>query len=123
MNANEIGKRLVELCREGKNVECVNTFYAKDVVSIEAAPPPNGGDRVTKGIDAVRGKNEMWAEIHEVHSAGVQGPYPHGEDRFAVRFDYDVTNRPTGQRMQMDEVGLFTVEDGKIVKEEFFYGR
>jgi ketosteroid isomerase-like protein len=26
-----------------------------------------------------------------------------------------------GQRMQMEEVGLYTVEDGKIVREEFFY--
>jgi ketosteroid isomerase-like protein len=69
----------------------------------------------------VRGKNERWGEIHEVHSADIQGPYPHGVDRFAVRFDYDVTNKPSGRRMRMDEVGLFTVDDGKIVKEEFFY--
>ena len=41
--------------------------------------------------------------------------------RFAVRFAYDVTNKPSGRRMQMDEIGLFTVENGKIVREEFFY--
>ena len=44
-----------------------------------------------------------------------------GEDRFALIFDMDVTNRETGQRMQMREVGLYTVADGKIVREEFFY--
>jgi len=26
-----------------------------------------------------------------------------------------------GQRMKMDEVALYTVKDGKIVHEEFFY--
>ncbi len=48
------------------------------------------------------------------------GPYPHG-DRFAVRFVYDITNKPSGKRMTMDEVGLFTVENDKIVREELFY--
>ena len=48
------------------------------------------------------------------------GPYPNG-DRFAVRFAFDITNKPSGKRMQMDEVGLFTVENGKITREEFFY--
>ncbi|RLB53135.1 MAG: nuclear transport factor 2 family protein [Deltaproteobacteria bacterium] len=121
MNAKEIGQKLVELCKEGKNLECINTYYADDIVSVEAAAPPSGGDPVTKGIAGVRAKNEWWAGHHEVHGAEVAGPYPHGEDRFAVRFNYDITNKPSGQRMQMDEVGLFTVADGKIVKEEFFY--
>ena len=48
------------------------------------------------------------------------GPFPN-EDRFAVRFTFDVTNKPSGQRMTMDEVGLFTVKNGKIAREEFFY--
>jgi hypothetical protein len=55
-----------------------------------------------------------------VHSAVVDGPYPH-DDRFAVRFTYDVTFKPQDKRFKMDEVGLFTIQDGKIVKEEFFY--
>jgi ketosteroid isomerase-like protein len=38
-----------------------------------------------------------------------------------VRFKYDVTPKHTGKRMTMDETGLYTVRDGKIVKEEFFY--
>ena len=36
MNTLEIGKKLVELCREGKNEEAVNTLLADDVVSVEA---------------------------------------------------------------------------------------
>ena len=48
------------------------------------------------------------------------GPLAHG-DRFVVGFQYDVTNKPSGKRMKMDEVGLYTVRNGKIVREEFFY--
>lgn len=120
MSAKEIGQQLVAFCKEGKNLESINTLYAQNIESVEASPGPDGS-RVAKGIDAVRGKNQWWSENHEVHSVAVVGPYPHGEDRFAVRFEYDITNKPSGQRMQMDEVGLFTVENGKIVKEEFFY--
>ena len=29
--------------------------------------------------------------------------------------------KPSKQRMKLDEVGLFTVANGKIVREEFFY--
>ena len=38
-----------------------------------------------------------------------------------MRFLYDITNKPSGKRMTMDEIGLFTVENDKIVREEFFY--
>jgi hypothetical protein len=49
------------------------------------------------------------------------GPFPHGEDRFCVMFRYDVTNKPRSQRFEIEEVALYTVADGKIVTEEFFY--
>ena len=120
MSAKEIGTQLVQFCKEGKNLESINTLYAENVESIEAVPGPDG-ERVAKGIDAIRGKNQWWSENHEVHSSSVEGPFPHGNDRFAVRFSYDITNKPSGQRMQLDEVALFTIENGKIVKEEFFY--
>lgn len=33
----------------------------------------------------------------------------------------DVTSKSTGERVKMDEVGVYTVEDGKIVEEHFYY--
>jgi ketosteroid isomerase-like protein len=32
-----------------------------------------------------------------------------------------VTERATGKRTPMQEVGLYTVKDGKITEERFFY--
>ena len=43
------------------------------------------------------------------------------EEQFAVRFKFDVTFKPTGNRMEMTEMALYTVKDGKIAQEEFFY--
>jgi len=121
MNAKEIGQKLVALCKQGKNGECLDMLYGDSIESVEAAAPPSGGERVTKGIEAVRGKGQWWEENHEVHEANVEGPWPHGEDKFAVHFNFDVTNKPSGMRMKMDEIAVYTVADGKIVKEEFFY--
>ncbi len=40
-------------------------------------------------------------------------------DTFAVQFDVDVTDKASKKRMQMSEVGIYTVKDGKISREEF----
>lgn len=47
---------------------------------------------------------------------------PHGDDRFAVIFDISVKHKESGEVSDMKEVALYTVGDGKIVREEFFYG-
>jgi ketosteroid isomerase-like protein len=109
----------VELCQAGKNEACLDELYANDAVSVEAAAMP-GMDRVVKGLDGLRAKSKQWEQNNVVHGAEVNGPYPN-ENRFAVRFKYDVTNKPTGKRSTMEEVALFTVENGKITREEFFY--
>jgi ketosteroid isomerase-like protein len=101
-------------------MEAIRSLYADDVESVEAGEV-GGFARVTKGKQAVIEKNDLWGANNEVHSAVTEGPYPHGDSKFAVRFAYDLTNKASGRRMQMDEVAVFTVADGKVVKEEFFY--
>lgn len=119
MTAMEIGKELAALCMQNKNQEAIDRFYSSDVVSIEAGAMP-GMDRTQTGIQAAKGKNQWWVDNHTVHGGTVEGPYPH-DDRFVLHFKYDVTPKHTGKRITMDEVGLYTVKNGKIVKEEFFY--
>ena len=115
----EVAKKYVALCQEGINEAILDELFTKDTVSVEAGAPP-GQERAAKGLEAIRAKSKWWQENHTVHKAEVFGPYPH-DDRFAVRFLYDITHKPSGKRMTMDEVGLFTVANGKITKEEFFY--
>ncbi|MFN3449113.1 MAG: SnoaL-like domain-containing protein [Roseococcus sp.] len=42
------------------------------------------------------------------------------EDQFALHLRVDVTVKATGQRMQLAEIALYTVQDGKVVEERFF---
>ena len=74
------------------------------------------------GLDAIRGKHEWWYGAHDVHSSEAQGPYIHGDNRFSVIFNMDVTNKESGERSQMQEVGQYYVnEQGQIFREEFSY--
>ncbi len=121
MSTMEIAKKMVALCSEGRNDEALTTLFAEDAVSVEAGVPPGVEmSREAQGLAALRGKGDWWRSNHEIHSSSVTGPWPH-DDRFIVGFQFDVTHKPSGMRMQMNEVGLYTVKDGKIVREEFFY--
>ncbi len=120
MTVTEIAKDTVALNAAGKFAEAGDKYWSDDVVSIEAGGPP-GMDPVSRGKAAVHAKGEWWANAHEIHSAEAEGPYVNG-DQFVVRFTMDLTVKETGARMKMDEVGVYTVKDGKIVEERFFYG-
>jgi len=120
MTTLDVAQQYVALCKQGKNEECLDKLFAKEAVSVEAMSPPGGEPRIASGLDAIRAKGKSWGENNTVHKAEVAGPYPN-EERLAVRFTYDITNKPSCQRMAMDEIGLFTVKDGKITREEFFY--
>jgi hypothetical protein len=118
MTTQDIAADFTALCAAGKFDEAGEKYWSDEVVSLEAMP----GDMARiAGKDAVRGKGEWWSNAHDVHDSKVQGPYVNG-DQFAVRFTMDVTQKDTGQRVSMDEVGLYTVKDGKIVEEKFLYG-
>ena len=119
MTTQAVGQQLVDLCRQGKAMEAIQSLYANDIVSVEATPMPDGS-REMKGLDAVLGKTKWWMDNHEVHSAKVEGPIA-ADSHFCVRFTYDITNKPSGKRMTMDELGVYHVKDGKVVREEFFY--
>jgi hypothetical protein len=118
----EIGKKLVELCQQGKTHQALNSLYSPQIVSIEPQGGPTMPARM-EGIAAVKGKTEWWEKNHEVHSGKVTGPWPHG-DRFIVHFTFDVTPKMgpmAGKRITIDEAALYTVRGDKIIQEEFFY--
>lgn len=117
MSTKEIADDVVAMAKAGDLDGIGAKYWADDVVSIEAMASPMAH---LTGKDAVIGKQQWWNSAHDVHSVETHGPYVNG-DQFAVRWVMDVTQKDSGQRMTMDEVAVFTLKDGKIAEERFYY--
>jgi ketosteroid isomerase-like protein len=118
MSTQEIAKDLAALCAQGKFNESGEKYWADDVVSVEAG---GAGDPVSHGKAAAKAKGDWFLGAHDIHGVKVEGPWVNG-DQFGVRFTMDMTNKESGQRITMDEIGVYTVKNGKIAEERFFYG-
>jgi len=117
MNTEQVAQKVVELVRKQAWHEAVDTLYDKDIVSVEARTM-DGSSPEARGIKGVREKVHWWLENMEVHSFKANGPFV-AHDRFVVQYDADVTDKNSKKRFQLSEVGVYTVKNGKIVREEF----
>lgn len=116
MSLQSVARKFVDLCNAGKNFEVMETMYAPDIVSVE------GDGRETVGQQAVIKKSADWAKTLTFHGEKVLGPYFNGPNQFAVHFTLDITRTATGQRVQLTEVGVYTVNaDDKITREVFYF--
>lgn len=117
MNTQEVAEKLVQFCREGKNLDAIHELYADDVVSHE---PKGSQMELSEGKEAALAKNQQWYDmVEEIHSGEVSDPIVSG-NFFSCTMDMDVTYKGHGRSM-MSEVCVYEVKDGKIVAENFFY--
>jgi len=118
MSTTEIANRLVELCSKGDYETAQKELFADDAVSIEPHGTPDF-QQETKGLDAIIEKGKKWAGmVEEYHGMKVSQPVVGGQS-FACTMYMDVTMKGQG-RMQMTELCVYNVKDGKIVSEQFF---
>ena len=119
MTTKEVANALVEKCRIGQNIAAINELYADHIVSVE---PEYSQAPLTTGLDAVRKKSELWYEmVEEIHSGEVSDALVAG-NHFSCTMIMDITMKGMG-RFTMEEVCVYEVKDGKIVREEFFYAK
>lgn len=121
MTTQEVANRYMELEKQGKWMEIQSELYSNDVVSIEPEhAEAMGMAHITKGLDAVKEKGRVWGEsIQEMHGGYCSEPVV-GGDFFSVAMGMDCTFK-NGQRVNMNEIAVFGVKDGKIVSEQFFF--
>jgi hypothetical protein len=98
----------------------MRTMYAPEMVSVEG----NGKETVGKG--AVIHKSEVFQGNNAIQSQDLRGPFfcgdaPANSGRFAVYTSISFTPTAGGERRTHDEVGLYTVKNDVITREEFFY--
>lgn len=96
--------------------ETAGPLYSNDLVSVEGV----GVNMAFCGMPAVDAKNAEWMSTHKLHGCTAEGPFV-GSNCFAIKFVMDVEDTQANQRIMMSEVAVYTVENGKIVREEFAY--
>ncbi len=112
--AEDIGKQLVNDFNRGK-WEVNTDLWSPKLVSIE------GGGMAWHGMKNVEAKAAAWNADNAIRGAVAEGPYV-GSTGFAVKFRMDIEDRKSLKRTIMEEIGVYTVKNGKIVQEEFMYG-
>jgi hypothetical protein len=118
MSTKEIAKKLKKLCEKGEFETAQKELFAKNAVSIEPMASPDF-EKETKGLDAILAKSKKWNEmVKETHSLEISEPVIAGNS-FSLAIRMDVTTKAKG-RMDMTELGVYQVKDGKITSEQFF---
>ncbi len=130
-DTHSVAARFAALIRSGDRETPYEDLYSSGIVSVEpefglavpwGEPDREGGilgPRVAEGIDAVLAKGDRWGEAFETHRIEAEDPFVDG-DQFAVIYRLDLTHRASGERTLVRELGLYTVREGRIVREEFF---
>lgn len=114
----EIAARFNELAQQEQWFEIQDELFADDVRSIDPPGSPYFGDAAGKGPVRKKGADFV-AKIEAFHGAHTTEPVVAG-NHFAVSRFVDVTLQELG-RVQMNEIMLYEVKDGRIVLEQFFY--
>lgn len=114
----EVATRFNELAQQEKWFEIQDEFFADNVKSIDPTHSPYFG--YAEGKSAVRKKGDDFvSRIEAVHRVYTGEPLVCG-NHFAVAREKDITVRPHG-RIQINQIMLYEVKDGKIISEQFFY--
>lgn len=114
----EVAARFNELAKEGKWDKIQDELFAENAVSVE--PPDTPGMKSVEGLAAIKEKGRQFNEsVEEMHDGYSTDPVVAG-NFFSIAMGLDATMKGMG-RMRMDEIAVYEVKDGKIVKEQFFF--
>ena len=118
MSTQQIAARLAELVGRGEFDAAQRELFAEDAVSIEQQAS-DSFQKETKGLRAIIEKGHKWASLVEhVHSCSASSALVAG-NAIALTLTMDITMRGSG-RMQLAEICVYEVKNGKIASERFF---
>jgi hypothetical protein len=118
LTTQEVAARFNELAQQEKWFEIQDELFAENVRSIDPPNSPYLGS--AEGKAAVRKKGEEFVKrIQALHKANTTEPLVVG-NHFVVGREKEMTVLPHG-RIQINQVMLYEVKEGKIILEQFFY--
>lgn len=96
----------------------IERLHAPDYVRI--ASDDMTGPATVLRADEIATQVDQVGETEEIHGVEIDPPLTRG-DRFAIRFTFDSTDKPTGKRGTYSKVSLYTIRNGRITREEVFF--
>jgi hypothetical protein len=124
METKEAGKKIGEIAanfvnwRNTDNADLLRReLYSPDIESIEEGNASEIGH--VKGMEGLKKKGAGLSRNFEVHSIKASAPMV-ADNWFSVKFEIDATNKNSGERSGLSEIGVYKVENDKIVKEHYF---
>ncbi len=118
MTTQEVADRLISLCREGKYEEVYKELFSPEILSLE---PEGSSWPKAQGFDQLAEKGKMWQEMVEEFVEGtISDPVVAG-DHFTCTMKSKVKFKGAPEAVEMDEICVYKVVDGKVVLEQFFY--
>ena len=117
MKINEIAKNFVDWRNSDNAAKLRTELYSPDIESIEDGNTSEIGH--VKGMEGLKKKGAGLSQDFEVHNIKASSPVV-ADNFFSVKFEIDTTNKKSGKRSTLSEIGVYKVEDGKIVKEHYF---
>ena len=106
---------LNQLVLQGKALEAFEKYYHEEVVMQENEQTPTVGKTANRERE-----EEFFSKITDFRGAEVKGVAVNGSISFVI-WEYDYTHAEWGER-QYTQVSVQHWKDGKIMKEQFFYG-
>ena len=117
MKIDEIAPRFVNWRNTNNAGKLRAELYSPDIESIEEWNTGEIG-RV-KGMEGLKKKGQSLSQQFEVHNIKASDAAV-ADNWFSVKFEIDTTDKKSGKRSVLSEIGVYKVEDGKIVKEYYF---
>jgi len=111
----ELARRIVELTVTHEDEKAL-AFYADAIESVEAGMP------AMVGVDAIMQKFVRWRSMVSDSTWQARNVWVDG-NTIIIEWAGRVTFAATGKQADLHEVAIHEIENGKIVRERFYYDR
>lgn len=117
---DDVARDYTAMLRLGQFEAAGERYWANGVTSVEPADLKIGIPAFVSGIEAARDKARFRFGTGRIDDLGIDGPFVTG-DQFALFLDMLITDPASGSAQPFTEIAIFTVRDGRIIEERFFY--
>lgn len=118
MTTKDVAAKFYEYMQQGAWEKIYAELYSPDATSEES--PGNTDWTKANGMAEIAEKGKKWNETIEAMHGGTTGEPIVAGNYFTCYMTMDFTPKG-GERMNFEEIGFYTVKDGKIISEQFFY--